>query len=137
MTNRQKALLQESWARVAPQADDLARTFYGRLFELDPSVRRLFKRDMAAQRRKLIATIGTAVDAVWDLDAIVPILEALGRRHLNYGVRDADYPTVGAALLWALGEHLGPAFTAEVEEAWTAVYAILSETMTGAAAAAR
>ena len=137
MTNRQKALVQESWARAAPQADDLARTFYGRLFELDPSLRRLFKSDMAAQRRKLIATIGPAVDALWDLDAIVPILEALGRRHVGYGVRDAAYATVGAALVWALREHLGPGFTADVEAAWIAVYAILSDTMTGAAAGAR
>ena len=137
MNDRQKALVQQTWALAAPGADELARTFYARLFALDPDLRRLFTTSMAVQRRKLIATIGTAVDALYDLEAVVPILEALGRRHVGYGVRESDYATVGAALLWALGEHLGEGFTPEVEEAWTAVYAILSDVMTGAAAATR
>ena len=135
MTRRQKELVRESWARSAAAADELAQAFYGRLFELDPALRRLFPADMTAQRRKLIATIGTAVDGLFDFPAVVPILETLGRRHVGYGVRDGDYATVGAALLWALREQLGDGFSAEAEEAWGALYALLADVMIGAAKA--
>jgi nitric oxide dioxygenase len=51
-------------------------------------------------------------------------------------VKDADYGTVGAALLWTLGEGLGPDFTPETKEAWTAAYTLLAGVMTQAAAEA-
>jgi hemoglobin-like flavoprotein len=50
-------------------------------------------------------------------------------------VEDQHYETVGAALLWTLRQGLGEGFTADVEDAWKAAYAILSATMQQAAAA--
>jgi hemoglobin-like flavoprotein len=35
------------------------------------------------------------------LDQIVPAVQALGRRHAGYGVREPHYATVGEALLWS------------------------------------
>jgi hypothetical protein len=57
----------------------------------------------------------------------------LGRRHAAYGVKDEHYGTVGAALLWTLGEGLGADFTPEVKDAWTSVYGTLATTMREAA----
>jgi hemoglobin-like flavoprotein len=48
-------------------------------------------------------------------------------------VKDVDYDTVGAALLWTLQQGLGPAFTPEVKSAWTTVYGLLASTMKAAA----
>jgi len=134
MTPKQIDLVRESWAKVVPIADQAAATFYARLFELDPSLRSLFKSDMKAQGRKLTSMIGTVVANLRNLSTIVPAIEDLGRRHVGYGVKPAHYETVGSALLWTLEKGLGDAFTAETREAWTRAYVILSEVMQSAAA---
>ena len=54
---------------------------------------------------------------------------------MHYGVKAADYDTVGRALLDTLREGLGPGFTPEVEAAWTKAYVTLSGVMISAAAA--
>jgi len=129
MTTEKKRLVQETFAQVAPIADHAAALFYGRLFELDPSLRPLFKGDLAQQGQKLMQTIGYCVGKLDTLDAIVPAVKDLGRKHAGYGVKESSFQTVGAALLWTLDKGLGPVFTAEVKAAWTEVYGILSATM--------
>ena len=68
-----------------------------------------------------------------NLEAIVPAVQELGVRHVNYGVKEEDYATVGSALLSTLEAGLGDAFTPEVKEAWTITYTTLSTTMIDAA----
>ena len=133
VTNTQKVLVQESFAAVMPIADDAAALFYRRLFELDPSLQRMFKGDMTEQRRKLVQMLTAAVKGLDRLDQLVPVVEELGRRHVGYGVADAHYDTVGAALLWTLEKGLGSAFTPEVKDSWIAVYGLLAGTMKNAA----
>jgi hemoglobin-like flavoprotein len=133
VTNTQKVLVQESFAAVMPIADDAAALFYRRLFELDPSLQRMFKGDMTEQRRKLVQMLTAAVKGLDRLDQLVPVVEELGRRHVGYGVADAHYDTVGAALLWTLEKGLGNAFTPEVKDSWIAVYGLLAGTMKNAA----
>jgi len=133
-TERQIALVQETFAIIAPIADDAAVLFYRRLFELDPSLQRMFRGDMADQRRKLMQMLTAAVKGLSRLEQLVPVVEDLGRRHAGYGVADAHYDTVGAALLWTLEKGLGQAFTPEVREAWATVYGVLASTMKSAAA---
>ena len=62
------------------------------------------------------------------------MLEELGRRHAAYGVRDADYDTVGAALLGTLGDAHGAAFDAELRAAWAAAYGLVAGAMRDGAA---
>jgi len=133
LTVHQKTLVQESFAIVAPIADDAAALFYRRLFELDPSLERMFRGDMSEQRRKLMQMLTAAVKGLDRLDQLVPVVRDLGRRHATYGVEDRHYDTVGAALLWTLEKGLGKAFTPETKEAWTTVYGILATTMKQAA----
>ena len=134
-TDRQRALVRETWAAVAPIAPAAAALFYSRLFEIDPSLRRMFGHaDMAEQGKKLMQTLSVAVASLDRLDALIPAVEALGRRHVGYGVRDDHYATVAQALLWTLEQGLGPAFTVEAREAWTAVYLTLAGVMQRAAA---
>lgn len=135
MTPRQQTLIRESWAQVAPIADAAATIFYDRLFELDPSLRRLFSRtDMAGQRRNLMQTLAVVVASIDRLESIVPAVEALGRRHAGYGVEAAHFETVGQALLDSLAVGLGEDFTAEVRDAWATAYGILAGVMQSAAA---
>jgi hemoglobin-like flavoprotein len=130
---REKVLVQESFATIAPIADDAAALFYRRLFELDPSLERMFKGNMAEQRRKLMQMLTAAVKGLDRLEQLVPVVQDLGRRHACYGVTDEHYETVAAALLWTLEKGLGNAFTPEVKGAWVTVYTLLASTMKNAA----
>jgi hemoglobin-like flavoprotein len=136
MTTAQKLLVQSTFGKVVPIADAAAALFYQRLFELDPSLRPLFKGDLTEQGRKLMQMIGVAVNGLDRLDQIVPAVQQLGVRHATYGVREEHYSTVAAALLWTLEQGLGPDFTPEAKDAWTAAYVILATTMKEAAATA-
>jgi len=133
LTKEQITLVKGSFAAIVPIADDAAALFYRRLFEIDPRLEGMFSADMVEQRRKLMQMLTAAVKGLDRLEQLVPVVEDLGRRHAGYGVRDEHYDTVGAALLWTLEKGLGPAFTPETKEAWTAVYGLLSSTMQGAA----
>jgi nitric oxide dioxygenase len=138
LSRDQIALVQATWQQVTPIADTAARLFYGRLFELEPDLRSLFGRtDMEEQRRKLMQILGVAVAALDRLDTLRPELEALGRRHVGYGVEAYHYSLVGAALLWTLEQGLGDEYTRSVRDAWTAVYTTLSTIMQDAAAEGR
>jgi hemoglobin-like flavoprotein len=132
MTPQQIELVQSSWQQVVPISDQAAELFYGRLFHLEPSYRRLFKTDQKTQGRKLMQMISVAVSGLPKLDTIVPAVQDLGRRHLDYGVEEEMYDTVGEALLWTLSEGLGDDFTPEVEEAWTETYNTLADVMKSA-----
>jgi len=129
LTSTQTALVQESFALIAPIGEDVAALFYARLFEIDPSLRQLFKEDMLPQRRKLAQMLTAAVKGLNRPDQLIPVVEDLGRRHVGYGVTDQHYDTVGAALLWSLRSVLGSAFTPDVEGAWATVYGLLATTM--------
>ncbi|KUE85285.1 hemin receptor [Cupriavidus necator] len=136
MTPQEITLVQSSWQKVVPIKEKAAELFYGKLFEMDPSLRPLFKGDTVEQGRKLMAMINTVVTKLDELDDIVPAVQELGRRHVAYGVKDEDYDTVAGALLWTLGAGLGDAFTDEVKGAWTSAYVILAGAMKDAAATA-
>ena len=134
MTPAEIKLVKDSWAKVVPISETAAELFYGKLFELDPSVRSMFKGDMKEQGRKLMAILNTAVNALDRLDAIVPAIQDMGKRHVNYGVKDEHYDTVGEALIWTLGAGLEDAFTEETKAAWVGVYTLVADTMKAAAA---
>lgn len=130
LTTHQKELVQESWVKVVPIADTAAELFYGKLFELDPSVKPLFANsDMKEQGKKLMQMIGVAVKGLDSLGELVPAVAALGKRHNTYGVKPEHYDTVGAALLDTLAKGLGDEFTPETKEAWTITYTTLAGVM--------
>jgi hemoglobin-like flavoprotein len=125
ITQEQKSLVQSTFKMVADNPDGVAALFYGHLFEIAPFVRSMFKGDMTEQGRKLMQIIGIAVASLDKLDSIIPAVQALGQRHVGYGVQREHYDVVGEALLWTLEEGLGEAFTPEVKDAWAAVYGTL------------
>ena len=130
MTEEQKLLVQSSWDKVVPIADQAAEIFYGKLFEMDPEVKPLFANsDMSEQGKKLMQMITMAVKGLDNLDQLVPAVQELGKRHVGYGVTAEHYDTVGAALLDTLAAGLGEAFTPETKEAWTLTYTTLADVM--------
>lgn len=129
MTPRTIRVVQESWAQVALIAPKAGALFYSNLFEADPSLRSLFKGDMGSQGEKLMQMINGAVGSLTSLEALVPVLQGLGRRHVAYGVQAEHYDTVGVAFIKTLRQGLGQGFTPEVEAAWTEVYEVMAKVM--------
>ncbi len=126
-------LVQKTFAEVAPIAEQAAALFYGRLFEIAPEVKPMFKSDMVAQGRKLMSTLSVVVRGLSDLPSILPAAGNLAKKHVSYGVTAAHYEPVGAALLWTLEKGLGDKWTPEVAAAWTEAYVTLSGFMIGEA----
>jgi hemoglobin-like flavoprotein len=126
-------LLRASFAQLAPREREVAAMFYDRLFELEPSLRRLFTRDKDLQGAKLMSMLGAIVARIHDLDALAPMVGDLARRHLAYSVRAQHHHTLGEALLWTLSRALGARFTPEAEIAWCRAYAALAAVMRDAA----
>lgn len=129
-------LVQESFKKVLPIADTAVEIFYDKLFVIDPNLKQLFPKNeqlMHAQRNKLRDMLASAVNGLSNLDALIPILQGLGRRHIDYKVEKAHYDSVGLALLQALETGLGDEFTPEIKDAWAEVYGVMASVMTEAA----
>lgn len=136
VTERQKQIVSESFLLIREIAIPVSLLFYGRLFDLDPSLRRLFNIDMTEQSKKLVAMLDAIVGSIDNWEKIVPVLRELGQRHVTYGVKVEQYDTLCSALVWAFGQALQPGFDDEVRAAWTAVIQAVNEQMKIGAATA-
>ncbi len=126
MTPDQVALVQDSFKKVVPIADVAAGLFYGRLFEIAPEVKPMFRGDIKEQGRKLMTTLGVVVTGLTRLETVLPAASALAKKHVDYGVKAEHYAPVGAALLWTLEKGLGDDWTPELAQAWGTAYGTLS-----------
>jgi nitric oxide dioxygenase len=129
MTPEQVQVIRLTFVQVMSHKMEVGRMFYDRLFTIAPDTRALFKSDINAQAQKLMDTLALAISSLRDLPSLVAMLEALALRHATYGVQEKHYDDVGAALLWTLERGLGPSFTPEAREAWTALYGTVAEVM--------
>ena len=84
---------------------------------------------MNQQYQKLIDMLSTVVGRLDHLEDLSGEIAAMGRRHVSYGVKPAQYKKVGEALLWTLEQGLGKDYTPEVKEAWTKCYNTLADAM--------
>ena len=137
MTPEQITLVQSSFERLGPELPAMATRFYQELFARDPALRPLFTTPLAEQEVKFAVKLTEIVHAMPRLNELLIHTRALGARHAGYGVRAADYDTLGHALLAALAAVLGDGFDASTREAWALAYNLVAETMLEGAAAAR
>ena len=129
-------LLEESFDLVAPQGDELMRVFYANLFEAAPSVEPLFTQvDMDRQRQALLNMLLVLRESLRDLDDIVPDLEELGARHVDYGAQPEHYPVVGEVLIGSMAQVAGDAWKPEYTAAWAEAFPIVQDVMLSGAAA--
>ncbi|HEY8877597.1 MAG TPA: globin family protein [Roseateles sp.] len=130
MTPQQIHLIRSSFEPLKPLAASVAEAFYAQLFARDPALRALFRGgDMGEQGARLMQMLSAAIELLDRPNSLTPVLHKLGQRHAGYGVVEAHYASVGAALLDTLSAGLGDGFTAEVREAWTTMYGHVARTM--------
>jgi hemoglobin-like flavoprotein len=126
------SLIRGSFAAVQPHGSQVTEYFYDHLFDHHPGVRPLFAAHLDEQRDRLWAALGALVSNLENTDALIGMLQNLGRRHAGYGALAEHYPAVGASLIATLRHYAGDAWTPAVEESWTAVYGVISSTMVAA-----
>jgi len=130
MTPDRIVLIRNSWPTIEANIDALTSAFYARLFAIDASAAALFAGvDMSAQRAKLARSLAVVVHALDDPDSLLPALAALGKRHTAYGVEHHHFDSVGEAVVKALAQTLGDAFTSNLRDAWVEAYAIVASVM--------
>lgn len=134
MTPDQVHLIRKSFAELARHDHVAALVFYRRLFEIDPSLRPLFVGDIEQQAKKLIDMLAALISMLERPLGLDMELRAMGARHVDYGVKDEHYATVGRGLIDMLAEVLGNKFTPQTREAWLALYGAVEATMKRGAA---
>ncbi|MEG4225418.1 pentapeptide repeat-containing protein [Microcoleus sp. N9_B2] len=123
-------LLEQSFEKVKPRADEFAASFYENLFAAHPEFKPLFaKIDIKIQQKKLINALVLVVENLRSPEALEPVLNALGGRHIGYGVIPKYYGPVGDALLMAFEQYLQQDWTPEVKLAWTEAYRAITALM--------
>ena len=130
MNTEHLLLIRSSLIRIHPIADQIAGSFYEHLFERTPHLRTLFSGDMNRQGKMLMTSLELAVSSLDDPVNILPAIQALGERHVSYGVKAQYYPLAKEAYLWALEKHLREEFTSELRAAWATAFDALIQAMT-------
>lgn len=128
MKLQQVMLVQSTWKRIR-SGTSFGHLLYRRLFELDPSLRGLFRSDMAEQAERITRMLDVLVDGLGKPRSLIPVLRPLGHRHSVYGVQPKHYDTLGAALLWAIQNSLDNEYTDEIGVAWSAAYQFITHVM--------
>ena len=141
LTDSEKHLIVSAYRLLVPISETVADLFYRRLFEDKPHYRGLFPEDMSKQKRKFMAMLAFITRSLdwteeqWQEDVapendLFLVVLALGRRHHSlYNVPADAYGPVEVALLWALDQGLGQAFTPDLQRAWTKLYRALATSM--------
>lgn len=113
------ALIEESWEHIAPKGTEITISFYEKLFELAPDVRKMFQKDITKQAEKLLFTIGFLVSNVNRIEEIAPSIEQLGILHGKaYKVKEEHYQFVIDSLIYTLSINLEDIWREEHENAW-------------------
>jgi hemoglobin-like flavoprotein len=128
----QQELVRTSFARLAVMPEVAAALFYERLFTANPGFRPLFKSDMRIQGVKLMTMLAMVVYNLPEPGQVLPAIRELAVRHVEYGVKLADYDALREALLWTLEQALGKDCTPAVRKAWTICYDELAGEMKAA-----
>ena len=122
-------LLQRTFKKIEPIAQETGELFYGRLFQVDPTLRPLFKGDLKTQAKMLMTAIGLTIQSLDQPGKVMPELQAIGLRHTGYGAMPADFDKFGGALVWAFQQSLGDDWTDDVQAAWIAAFSFIRTSM--------
>ena len=115
-------LIRKSFDALWPVRRQLADLFYSRFFELAPDARALFPENIARQQLKLMDMIAAIVGALDKREIFQSIISYSGRQHAQFGAKRSHFVAFGNALIWALEQQFGDAFTPQLKQAWITLY---------------
>ncbi len=117
LTELQIERLRSSFTALAPKAQVLFNTFSAKLLQTDAGT--LFPTDLQSQHADLLSAMELVVTRAHDLASLEGMFMEMGVRCAGSGAEAVHYPVVRDALLDALHDAAGAAWTNEIEEAWT------------------
>ncbi|GAA4549394.1 FAD-binding oxidoreductase [Pseudonocardia xishanensis] len=122
-------LARRSVADLGIDPDVFVPRFYRTLFGYAPGLRSLFPLSMTTQHSRFGRALVHVVSHLDEPESLIGFLAQLGRDHRKFDVREEHYAVVGRALVAALAETAGEAWTAELAEAWEHTYGFLAGAM--------
>ena len=130
MTTEQTMLVKNSWKKLRNvKAETIGDLFYTKLFFDHPGLRKVFPSQMNQQNKKLVDMLSYIVLKIDNFQAIKKDIQALAISHEKYGTKPEHYTMVGSALIWTLEKAIGKEWNRDLEEAWTACYSLIAQTM--------
>ncbi|WP_280564112.1 NO-inducible flavohemoprotein [Chromohalobacter sp. 48-RD10] len=125
LTSAQEPVIAATTPVVAEHIEAIAKRFYPLMFARYPEVKTLFNaahQQSGGQPRALAGAVVAYVQLRHDPARLDEVLGIIVDKHVSLGIRPEHYPIVGECLMAAIGEVLGEAVTAEVADAWSALY---------------
>lgn len=123
-------LLRSSFDLVIERQPQLTKRFYEIFFARYPQVKPMFGGSSSPNQQLMLqGALAAVIEHLEDGAWLTETLRAMGRKHVDYGVRDEMYAWVGASLLATLSEVAGSDWTPELEVAWTEAYSAIAGLM--------
>ncbi|KAM6957016.1 cytoglobin-2-like [Aplochiton taeniatus] len=146
ITEGEREILQDSWAKVYQTCDDVGVAILIRLFVNFPSSKQYFSQfqhmeepeelERSAQLRKharrVMNAINTLVENLHDSEKLVSVLKLVGKAHaLRHKVEPVYFKILSGVILEVLGEEFPEVVTPEVAAAWAKLLATVYWHITG------
>ena len=125
LTSAQEQVIAATAPVVAEHLDAITQRFYPLMFDRYPEVKSLFNQthqQNGGQPKALAGAILAYVQVRQNQETARQIMETVVNKHISLDIQPNQYPIVGECLMEAIGQVLGEAVTAEVADAWGALY---------------
>ena len=129
LTEQQIAVVKSTIPLLESAGSDITEYFYKRMFTANPELQHIFNmshQKTGSQQLALFNAIAAYAKNIDNIPVILGAVERIANKHTSLNIQPEHYPIVGHHLLETLRELAGDAFTPEVEDAWTAAYALLA-----------
>ena len=124
--------LREVLAGLRTETDAVIGRFYQRLLARRPEFAPHFaETGWAHERRMLLHALVLALETAEEPDETERTLRGFGRRHRPFALNGEDYAVFGEVLRETLRDHVGAAWSAEIDASWCATYADVVRRMAG------
>ncbi|KAM6913282.1 cytoglobin-1-like [Lycodopsis pacificus] len=140
LTDKERLMVQDSWAKVYQNCDDVGVTILVRLFVNFPSSKQFFSQfkdieepeelERSSQLRKhagrVMSALNTLVESVDNSDKMASVLRLVGKAHaVRHKVEPVYFKILSGVILEVLGEEFPAVVTPEVAVAWTKLFATI------------
>ncbi|XP_053194787.1 cytoglobin-1-like [Scomber japonicus] len=140
LTDKERVMIQDSWAKVYQKCDDTGVAILVRLFVNFPSSKQYFSQfkhieqpeelERSAQLRKharrIMNAINTLVESLDNSEKVASVLKLVGKAHaLKHKVEPVYFKILSGVILEVLGEEFPEVVTPEVAAAWTKLLATI------------
>ncbi|XP_018528346.1 cytoglobin-1 [Lates calcarifer] len=138
LTDKERVIIQDSWAQVYQNCDDVGVAILVRLFVNFPSSKQYFSQfkhieepeelerstQLRKHARRVMNAINTLVESIDDSDKVASVLKLVGKAHaLRHKVEPVYFKILSGVILEVLGEEFPEVVTPEVGAAWTKLLA--------------